>query len=384
MDGGRSRRRARLPGRHRRRPHHHARPRRLRYVGGRARRRAEGRSLRHLHRRRRRLHHRSAHRREGAQAREDLLRRDAGDGVARRQGAADALGRAGVDPARAGARAVEFVEPGAPCPARWSVDEDEIVEKQVGRPGVAYSRDEAKITLLGVRRSAGRRRRHLRPARRRQRQRRHDRAERVADGRSTDITFTCPARPGARRRAELRRPKPRSVRQESPADANVAKVSVDRHRHAQPRRRRAHHVRGPCGKGHQHRGDRDLRDQDLRADRRRSTPSSPCAPCTRLTGSTPTSVCSRALAAAAPSRPKPAVQKTRRAASGAPTAKASSFLHARTPISEIAVRRTSAMTRPCTAPATTGCHQRPLISGMARSRCIIDRSLVVSTQHLAV
>jgi aspartate kinase len=42
-----------------------------------------------------------------------------------------------------------FVEPGAPNPGTLVCSEDEIVEKQVVS-GVAYSRDEAKITLLGV------------------------------------------------------------------------------------------------------------------------------------------------------------------------------------------------------------------------------------------
>lgn len=42
-----------------------------------------------------------------------------------------------------------FVEPGAPNPGTLVCPEDEIVEKQVVS-GVAYSRDEAKITLLGV------------------------------------------------------------------------------------------------------------------------------------------------------------------------------------------------------------------------------------------
>jgi aspartate kinase len=42
-----------------------------------------------------------------------------------------------------------FVEPGAPNPGTIVCSEDEIVEKQVVS-GVAYSRDEAKVTLLGV------------------------------------------------------------------------------------------------------------------------------------------------------------------------------------------------------------------------------------------
>ena len=54
----------------------------------------QGRPLRHLHRCRRGLHHRSAHRAEGAAAGQDLVRGNARNGLARRQGAAGALGRA--------------------------------------------------------------------------------------------------------------------------------------------------------------------------------------------------------------------------------------------------------------------------------------------------
>ena len=80
---------------------------------------------------------------------QDRLRRDAGDGLAGGQGAADPLGRAGHGRAGARAGAVEFPGP------RWRrdrhdrVDEEEIVEKQ-NVTGIAYSRDEAKITLRRV------------------------------------------------------------------------------------------------------------------------------------------------------------------------------------------------------------------------------------------
>jgi len=47
-----------------------------------------------------------------------------------------------------------FVEPGAPNPGTLVCSEDEIVEKQVVS-GVAYSRDEAKVTLLGVKDDIG-------------------------------------------------------------------------------------------------------------------------------------------------------------------------------------------------------------------------------------
>ena len=63
-------------------------------------------------------------------------------------------------------------------PGTLVVDEDEIVEKQVVS-GIAYSRDEAKITVQRRRRPARRRRGDLRPARRQRDQCRHDRAERL-------------------------------------------------------------------------------------------------------------------------------------------------------------------------------------------------------------
>jgi aspartate kinase len=47
-----------------------------------------------------------------------------------------------------------FVEPGEPNPGTIVCDEDEIVEKQIVS-GVAYSRDEAKVSLLGVPDSPG-------------------------------------------------------------------------------------------------------------------------------------------------------------------------------------------------------------------------------------
>ena len=89
------RRHRRLPGRAQgHRPHHHARARRLRHLGGRDRGRDPGRPLRHLHRRRRRLHHRPARGAARAAARQDRVRGNAGARLARRQGAAGALGRA--------------------------------------------------------------------------------------------------------------------------------------------------------------------------------------------------------------------------------------------------------------------------------------------------
>ena len=63
-------------------------------------------------------------------------------------------------------------------PGTLVVDEEEIVEQELVS-GIAYSRDEAKITLTHVPDRPGRGGGHLRPAGRRPHQRRYDRAERL-------------------------------------------------------------------------------------------------------------------------------------------------------------------------------------------------------------
>ena len=96
LRGGRDRRRRRLSGRAQgHQPRDDARARRLGHVRRRARGGDLGRPLRHLYRRRRRLHVRPARRAEGAPARQGGVRGNAGNGLARRQGAAGALGRTG-------------------------------------------------------------------------------------------------------------------------------------------------------------------------------------------------------------------------------------------------------------------------------------------------
>ena len=62
------------------------------------------------------------------------------------------------------------------APGTFVVDEDDIVEQE-RVSGIAYSRDEAKITVMGCGRPPRRRGAHLRAPGGRQRQRRHDRAE---------------------------------------------------------------------------------------------------------------------------------------------------------------------------------------------------------------
>ena len=108
-----------------------------------------------------------------------------------RQGAAGALGRDGHGPWRADLRPLELRRSGT-CAAAGDgesagtliCDEDEIVEKQVVT-GIAYSKDEAQITLRRVAGQAGRCRSGVRPAGRGQYQCRHDRPERLR-GRTAD------------------------------------------------------------------------------------------------------------------------------------------------------------------------------------------------------
>ena len=149
-----------------RRPHHHPGPRRLRHLGGGARRGAEGRALRHLHRRRRRLHHRPAHRRQGPQAR-----------------AASPTRRCWRWP-RWAPRCCRPARSSWPWQHRVRVQVLSSFERPAGHAGratrtrswksqivsgIAYSRDEAQDHRLRRAGPAGRRRRHLRPAGRRQR-----------------------------------------------------------------------------------------------------------------------------------------------------------------------------------------------------------------------
>ena len=128
-------------------------------------------------------------------------------------------------------------------PGTLVCDEEEIVESRVVS-GVAYSRDEAKMTLLGVPDRPGVAAAIFGPL--------AEAGVNVdmivqnigADGR-TDMTFSCPVDevPRARRaleattrrrRGRLRRPRRRRGRRQG----------LDRrHRHAQPRRRRAPDVR---------------------------------------------------------------------------------------------------------------------------------------------
>ncbi len=164
--------RRRLPGRLDGLRRDDARPRRHRPHGRRARLRARRARVRDLHRRRRRLHRRPAHRPGRAQAPRRHLRRDAGDGGVGREGAAAALGRVRTEPRRHPARPLHLLRRGRDLDHRG------------GRPDAREGDD-----LRGHAHDRGdalpRRRRACGPAlpraRRRERQRRHDRADRRRD-----------------------------------------------------------------------------------------------------------------------------------------------------------------------------------------------------------
>ena len=183
--GGRGRGGRGLPGpAWRDEPGDDARARRLGHLGGGARRGDPRRPLRHLHRRRRRLHDRPAHRGEGAQARQDLVRGNARNGVARRQGAAGALGRGGHGAQGQALRAVVLRRSGRP----------EAWHAHLRRGGYRGAAGRHRHRLLARRgadhaarrgRQARRRGGDLRAAGRGQHQRRHDHPGRVG-GRGDD------------------------------------------------------------------------------------------------------------------------------------------------------------------------------------------------------
>jgi aspartate kinase len=118
-----------------------------------------------------------------------------------------------------------FVEPGGSNPGTIVCDEDEIVEKQVVS-GVAYSRDEAKVTLLGVEDTPGVAAKifgalagaNINVDMIVQSQARHE-------GRQ-NILFTCPDREAGRAKSLLESPETGVSTEAIQVRRDVAKVSV--------------------------------------------------------------------------------------------------------------------------------------------------------------
>jgi len=134
-----------------------------------------------------------------------------------------------------------FVEPGeAPGQGTIVCDEEEIMEKRIVS-GVAYSRDEAKISLFGLPDHPGVSSEH-------------------------GVHRRQAGRPAGRRH-HPRLPAEDRLRRHQ-GERGCGQGLGDRGRHAQPHRRRQDHVPGPGREGREHPGDLDLRDQDQRADRR--------------------------------------------------------------------------------------------------------------------
>ena len=120
---------------------------------------------------------------------------------------------------------VQVLSSFADMPGTLVVDEDEIVEQQVVS-GIAYSRDEAKITVQRVADRPGVAAAHLRPAGRQRDQCRHDRAEHLGDGRHRPDLHGRPQADLERAVAVLESCRDDDRFRGAEADSNVVKISV--------------------------------------------------------------------------------------------------------------------------------------------------------------
>ena len=152
-------------------------------------------------------------------------------------------------------------------PGTLVVDEDEIVESQIVS-GIAYSRDEARVTVLGVKDRPGVAAAIFGPL--------SEHGINVdmivqsvsRDGVYANLTFTVSRADLPRALAVLERAKGEIGYERGRRRRRRVQGVGGRRRHAQPCRHRAPDVRHARRQGHQHPGDLDLRDQGQRADRR--------------------------------------------------------------------------------------------------------------------
>ncbi len=114
---------------------------------------------------------------------------------------------------------------GSDLPGTLVVDEDEIVEKEIVA-GIAYSRDEAKITVRRVPDRPGIAAAIFGPLAGGRRERRHDRAERVRRRHHRHDLHGRPDRPAARTEDAGRKHRSDRLSPRSSTDSNVAKISV--------------------------------------------------------------------------------------------------------------------------------------------------------------
>ena len=104
---------------------------------------------------------------------------------------------------------------------------EDIPVEQAMITGVAHDRSEAKVTVVGRARPAGRGRPDLPGGRRRRDQHRHGAAERLAHGdRRTDITFTLPKATGRPLSPRYEETRPSSASRDVLYDDHVGKVSL--------------------------------------------------------------------------------------------------------------------------------------------------------------
>ena len=147
------------------------------------------------------------------------------------------------------------------------VDEDEIVEKE-NVSGIAYSRDEAKITVRRVPDRPGIAA-TIFGALAEQNVNVDMIVQNVSADGTTDMTFTVGKADLPRARQALERHQVRDRLRRAARGPQRRQDQRRRRRHAQPCRRRQHHVPRAGRQGDQHPGDLDQRDQGQRADRRR-------------------------------------------------------------------------------------------------------------------
>ena len=175
-----------------------------------------------------------------------------------------------------------FDDPADPKLGTLICDEEDIMEQQVVT-GIAYSRDEAQITLRNVADKPGVAASIFVPLA--DANINVDMIIQVVsdDAATTDLTFTVPTADYERACAILERPPGRDRLPGAPGRHRRGQGLGHRGRHAQPCGRRGPGLQGLGRKGHQHPRHHHLRDQVLGADRHRPTRSLRCARSTRYT-----------------------------------------------------------------------------------------------------
>ena len=146
--------------------------------------------------------------------------------------------------------------------------EEDVKMEQAVVSGIAFNRDEAKISLMGVPDKPGHRLHDPRPGRRGNIDVDVIIQNVSHDGR-TDFSFTVHRNDYARTMALMKSAViPKTGAAGLIGDDRICKVEHRRHRHALARRRREQDVPRAERGGHQHPDDHDERDQDQRRDRR--------------------------------------------------------------------------------------------------------------------